>query len=128
MRCMFAKLAINVKLYLSVSRFETGYALTIILPSSYHVRIGLGFSTMQLAELALYSNGARFLRNSLLELFSLSLTASAISSYLVSLMCAVSVSPCTGATAKLPLMPSVPSESSDSHKAKLVKFPPSELP
>jgi hypothetical protein len=94
MRCMFAKLAINVKLYLSVSRFETGYALTIILPSSYHIIIGSGFSTMQLAELALYSNGVRFLRNSLLELFSLSLslTASATISYhLVSLMCAVSV-------------------------------------
>jgi hypothetical protein len=109
-RCLFVKLAINVKLYLSVSRFKTGYALTIILPSSYHIRIGSGFSTMQLAELALYSNGARFLRNSLSELFSLSLslTASAISSFLVSLMCAVSVYPCTGATAKLPLMPSVP--------------------
>jgi hypothetical protein len=109
---MFVKLAINVKLYLSVSRFETGYSLTILLPSSYHIRIGSGFSTMQLAELALYSNGERFLHNSLSELFSLSLslslTASAISSYLVSLMCAVYVSPCTGATAKLPLMPSVP--------------------
>jgi hypothetical protein len=88
---MLVKFAINVKLYLSVSRFETGYSLTILLPYSYHIRIGLGFSTMQLAELALYSNGARFLRNSLLELFSLSLTASAISSHLVSLMCAVSV-------------------------------------
>jgi hypothetical protein len=38
------------------------------------IRIGSGFSTMQLAELALYSNGVRFLRNSLLELFSLSLS------------------------------------------------------
>jgi hypothetical protein len=77
----------------SVSRFETGYARTILLPSSYHIRIGSGFSTMQLAELALYFNGARFLRNSLLELISLSLslTASAISSHLVSLMCALSV-------------------------------------
>jgi hypothetical protein len=84
-----AKLAINVKLYLSVSRFKTGYALTILLPSSYHIIIGSGFSTMPLAELGLYSNGALFLRNSLLELLSLSLTAFAISSYLVSLMCAI---------------------------------------
>jgi hypothetical protein len=96
-KCVFsyemyiAKLAIIVKLYLSVSCFETGYALTILLPSSYHIRIGSGFSTMQFVELAPYSNGVRFLRNSLLELLSLSLfvTASAISFYLVSLMCAV---------------------------------------
>jgi hypothetical protein len=44
---------------------------------------------MQLVELALYSNGAHFLRYSLLELLSLSLTASAISPHLVGLMCAV---------------------------------------
>jgi hypothetical protein len=76
MRCMLIKLAINVKFYLSVSRFETGYSLTILLPSSYHIRIGSGFSTMQLVELALYSNGAHFLGYSLLELFSLSLSLS----------------------------------------------------
>jgi hypothetical protein len=70
-RCMLVKLAINVKFYLSDSRFETGYSLTILLPSSYHIRIGSGFPTMQLVELALYSNGARFLRYSLLELLSL---------------------------------------------------------
>jgi hypothetical protein len=85
-RCMLEKLAINVKFYLSVSCFKMGYSLTILLPSSYHIRIGSGLSTMQLVELALYSNGARFLRYSLLELLSLSLTASAISSHLVSLM------------------------------------------
>jgi hypothetical protein len=70
---MLVKFAINLKMFMSVSRFETGYSLTIILPSSYHIRIGSGFSTMQLVELALYSNGARFLRYSLLELISLSL-------------------------------------------------------
>jgi hypothetical protein len=73
-RCMQVKLAINVKFYLSVSRFETGYSLTILLPSSYHIIKGSGFSTMQLVELALYSNGARFLRYSFLELLSLSLS------------------------------------------------------
>jgi hypothetical protein len=90
-RCMLVKLAINVKLYLSVSRFETGYSFTIPLPSSYHIKIGSGFPTMQLVELAPYSNGARFLRYSLPEFLSLSLslTASAISPHLVGLTCAV---------------------------------------
>jgi hypothetical protein len=88
-RCLLVKLAINVQFYLSVSRFETGYSLTILLPSSYHIRIGSGFPTMQLVELALYSNGAHFLRYSLLEHLSLSLTASAISPHLMGLMCAL---------------------------------------
>jgi hypothetical protein len=57
---MLVKLAINVKIYLSVSRFETGFSLTILLPSSYHIKIVSGFPTMQLVELAPYSNGALF--------------------------------------------------------------------
>jgi hypothetical protein len=64
----------DLKFYLSVSRFETGYSLTILLPPSYHIKIGSGFPTMQLVELAPYSNGARFLRYSLLEFLSLSLS------------------------------------------------------
>jgi hypothetical protein len=79
----------DLKFYLSVSRFETGYSLTILLPPSYHIKIGSGFPTMQLVELAPYSNGARFLRYSLLEFLSFSLTASAISPHLVGLLCAV---------------------------------------
>jgi hypothetical protein len=86
---MLVKLAINVKFYLSASRFEMGFSHTILLPSSYHIKIGSGFPTMQLVGLAPYFNGARFLRYSLLEFLSLSLPASAISPHLVGLMCAV---------------------------------------
>jgi hypothetical protein len=69
---MLVKLAINVKLYLSVSHFQMGFSHTILLPSSYHIKIGSGFPTMQLVGLAPYFNGARFLRYSLLEFLSVS--------------------------------------------------------
>jgi hypothetical protein len=71
---MLVKLGIDVKFYLSVSRFKTGYSFTILLHPSYHIKIGSGFPTMQLVELAPFSNGARFLRYSLLEFLSLSLS------------------------------------------------------
>jgi hypothetical protein len=75
-RCMLVKLATNVKFYLSVSCFETGFSHTILLPSRYHIKIGSGFPTMQLVGLAPYFNGARFLRYSPLEFLSLSLSLS----------------------------------------------------
>jgi hypothetical protein len=73
MQCMYSKIGRNVKFYLSVNRFGTGYSHTILLPPSYHIKIGSEFPTMQFVGLALYSNGVHFLRNSLLECLSLSL-------------------------------------------------------
>jgi hypothetical protein len=72
MQCMYSKIGRNVKFYLSVNRFGTGYSHTILLPPSYHIKIGSEFPTMQFVGLALYSNGVHFLRNSLLECLSLS--------------------------------------------------------
>jgi hypothetical protein len=64
---MLVKLSINVKFHLSVSRFETFFSHTILLPSSYHIKIGSGFPSMQLVGLAPYFNGARVLLYSLLD-------------------------------------------------------------
>jgi hypothetical protein len=60
LRCMYSKIGRNVKFYLSVNRFGTGFSHTILLPPSYHIKIGSGFPTMQFVGLALYSNGVHF--------------------------------------------------------------------
>jgi hypothetical protein len=45
MQCMYSKIDRNVKFYLSVNRFGTGYSHTI--PPSYHIKIGSEFPTLQ---------------------------------------------------------------------------------
>jgi hypothetical protein len=70
--CMLVKLAINVKFYLSVMSFRNGFFTHYSLSSSYLIKIGSGFLTMQLVGLAPYFNGARFLRYSRLEFLSVS--------------------------------------------------------
>jgi hypothetical protein len=46
-QCMYSKIDRNGRFYLSVICFGTGYSRTILLPPSYHIKIGLEFPTMQ---------------------------------------------------------------------------------
>jgi hypothetical protein len=100
---MLVKLAINVNFYLSVMSFRNGFFTHYSLPSSYHIKIGSGFLTMQLVGLAPYFNGARFLRYSLLEFLSVSFFCSLHPPSALLFWLAVcvqfSVSPCTVTTA-----------------------------